>query len=321
MIRLAAIAVCALMLAGCDRSGAPLRPEPASIALTADGFSSARLALDASGAIVEVTGGTRRIVVESVATEEGRTEVLLRAGVLPGTAVIQARAPGRAAIKIPVRLSPDDSDRDGDGTPDVLLLTDEADRAAFVRWFTFIAEAQYAAKALAPEVNDCAALVRFAYRQALREHDSAQAAELRLPVLPAAGGVRKYQYPYTPLGANLFRTPAAFAEFADAETLMRQNTWAVSRDITRAAPGDLLFYRQLEQSMPFHVMIYAGPSQLDPAAGEVIVYHTGPIGKLPGEIRRPTVRELLAHPSPRWRPVPGNNNFLGVFRWNILKDS
>ncbi len=321
MPRLPAITLCALALAGCGRTGAPLRPEPASIVLTADGFSSARIALDAPGATAEVVNGARRVRIESVVTENGRTELLLRTGVLPGAAMIEARAPRRAAAKIAVRLSPDDSDRDSDGTPDVLLLTDEADRAAFVRWFTFLAEAQYAAKTLPAEIDDCAALVRFAYREALREHDSSQAEALHLPALPPSPGVRKYQYPYTPLGANLFRTPDAFAEFADAETLMRLNTWLVSRDITRAAPGDLLFYRQLEQSMPFHVMVYAGPSQLEPGADDVIVYHTGPIGKLRGEIRRPTVRELLAHPSPRWRPVPGNNNFLGVFRWNILKDS
>lgn len=321
MIRLAAVGVCALALTGCDRVRGPLRPQPASISLSANGFSSARLTLDAPGASVDVTQGARRVRIESIVAEGDRTEVLLRAGVLPGTAVVEARAPRRRSVRIPVRLSPDDTDRDEDGTPDVLVLTDEADRAAFVRWFTFVAEAQYAAKTLPSEISDCAALVRFAYREALREHNSQQAAALRLPSLPASGGVRKYQYPYTPLGANLFRTPGAFAEFADAETLMRLNTWLVSRDVTRAAPGDLLFFRQLEQSMPFHVMVYAGPSQLTPDSGQVVVYHTGPIGKLPGEVRRPALRELLTHPSPRWRPVPGNSNFLGVFRWNILKDS
>jgi hypothetical protein len=29
--------------------------------------------------------------------------------------------------------------------------------------------------------------------------------------------------------------------------------------------------------------------------------------------------DLLDHPQPEWRPVPGNPNFLGVFRWNILR--
>jgi uncharacterized protein YfaT (DUF1175 family) len=51
------------------------------------------------------------------------------------------------------------------------------------------------------------------------------------------------------------------------------------------------------------------------------VYHTGLLGGGPGEIRRPTVEELLRHPSPRWRPNVGNGNFLGVYRWNILRES
>ena len=68
-------------------------------------------------------------------------------------------------------------------------------------------------------------------------------------------------------------------------------------------------------------MIFLGPSQLgDGASGEeFVIYHTGPIGKSPGEIRRPTVTQLMNYPDPRWRPVPSNPSFLGVYRWNILR--
>jgi uncharacterized protein YfaT (DUF1175 family) len=45
------------------------------------------------------------------------------------------------------------------------------------------------------------------------------------------------------------------------------------------------------------------------------------VGKKPGEMRRVRLEELLQHPSPRWRPVEGNRNFLGVYRWNILKEA
>lgn len=320
-MRRLAVAVCMLALAGCSRARGPLRPAPDAVALRADGYSSATVTLDAPGASVYVVEGARRVRVEAAATEGACTRVLLRAGVLPGRAAIEVRAPGRAPARIPIQLSPDPSDRDRDGTPDVLLLTDEGDRAAFLDWFTFLAEAQYGNPALPAGIDDCAALVRYAYREALSEHSSEQARSLRLPQLPASGGVRKYQFPFTPLGPNLFRTASGFAQFADAETLMRMNAWPVSRDVARARPGDLLFFRQLDQSMPFHVMIYVGPSRIDPASGPVVVYHTGPAGKLPGEVRRLTVPELLAHPLPRWRPLSGNPNFLGVFRWNILKDS
>jgi hypothetical protein len=28
----------------------------------------------------------------------------------------------------------------------------------------------------------------------------------------------------------------------------------------------------------------------------------------------------MQHPDPRWRPTPSNPNFLGVYRWNILRE-
>ncbi len=125
---------------------------------------------------------------------------------------------------------------------------------------------------------------------------------------------------YEPSDAN----GGTFAEFADAKTLKTFNTFFVTRDIRLAQAGDLLFYRQLAPELPFHSMIFVGRSGWSenaetPGANAIIVYHTGPIGKEPGEMRRVTLADLLNHPSPRWRPVEGNRNFLGVFRWNILR--
>ncbi len=224
------------------------------------------------------------------------------------------------------------SDRDGDGTPACLELDSEHDRRAFRRWFTFLAESQYAAPpgALRDEISDCAALLRYAYRESLKKHDSAWASEIGLNDMLPDGSIDKYQYPRTPFGASLFRlTPgpfetadveASFAQFADADHLRRFNTHFISRDLRRAKPGDLLFYRQIEQNLPYHAMIYLGPSHFEPS-DQWIVYHTGPLGNHPGEIRRPSAGELGRHPSPRWRPLPGNGNFLGVYRWNILRES
>jgi uncharacterized protein len=54
------------------------------------------------------------------------------------------------------------------------------------------------------------------------------------------------------------------------------------------------------------------------------VYDTGPIGagshQARGEVRRVALDDLLRHPDARWRPVPENANFLGVYRWNILRE-
>jgi hypothetical protein len=263
-----------------------------------------------------------------------------RSGVQPGDAELEIRARGNRVARVSFSLKLAPGDRHRDGTPDFLRLDSQADREAFRRWFVLLAESQYLSSPdrLPKEINDCAALVRFAYREALREHSAPWAAELGLPVLAGSASVEKYTYPFTPLQAGLFRIRAGpfstadlnsgvFTQFADAQTLQLWNTHFISRDVWQARPGDLLFYRQREQDLPFHVMIFVGGSSLAPpataahAGGEsFVVYHTGPIGRTPGEIRRVALRELLQHPEARWRPLPGNGNFLGVYRWNILRE-
>ncbi|MDR3764004.1 MAG: DUF1175 family protein [Acidobacteriota bacterium] len=218
-----------------------------------------------------------------------------------------------------------------DGTPDFLRLASPADASAFRLWFGFLAESQYFATAR-PDAGpgDCAALVRFAAREALRHHDGLWAEALALPRLPAIPSVRQYEYPRTPLGAALFRTrdgafsagnlhDGTFAEFADADSLRRFNMYLVSRDVRDARMGDVLFFRQDSQASPFHAMIFLAYSQLDNLREPLVVYHTGPIGKGPGEIRRHTLHEMLEYPDPRWRPLPRNRAFLGVYRWNLLR--
>jgi uncharacterized protein len=220
------------------------------------------------------------------------------------------------------------------GSRDILHLDSAADREAFRGWFTAIAEYQALrpAQDVPAEVNDCVALLRYAYRGALHAHTAVWLAQNKLEGLATLPSVTKYQYPRTPLGAALFRiappapagdSKADFAEFADAKTLWRFNTFLVSRDVRLARPGDLLFYRQLEQNSSYHSMIFVGPSPLAGADAnkDIVVYHTGPVEKTAGEIRRVTLKELLEHPSPRWRPLPGNGNFLGVYRWNILREA
>jgi len=224
-----------------------------------------------------------------------------------------------------------------DGTPDFLRLDSPNDQEAFRRWFTLIAEFQ----ALRPqgeipsEINDCAALIRYSYRNALVHHDEVWARESRIVPPIALASVEKYRFPATPLAGALFRvrpgsfTPndlkdGTFAEFADAKTLREFNMHLISRDVHAARPGDVLFFRQVEQDSPFHSMIFIGRSQWNVESDartddDLVVYHTGPIGAMPGEMRRIRMADLLNFPSPRWRPFSGNSNFLGVYRWNILR--
>jgi len=218
-----------------------------------------------------------------------------------------------------------------DGTPDFLRLGREDERI-FRRWFTFLAEAQYfqPPDRRPPEIVDCAALIRYAYREALRKHDTAWAAEARVPLLNAADSIAAWHYPDPRMGANLFRivpgpfdptdlTNGAFAQFADVKTLGHYNTHRIARDLVHALPGDLLLYRQDSDHMPFHSMIYLGLSQITRDGVRYVVYHTGPEGADPGIIRRLSVDDLLRYPEADWRPLAANPYFLGVYRWNILR--
>jgi hypothetical protein len=255
---------------------------------------------------------------------------------------VAAPAPVRAGA---AEASIDWHDRFADGTPDFLRLDSPPDQEAFRRWFTLIAEYQ----ALRPpadvpgEIDDCAALLRYSYRNALRDHNAAWVQENGIVPPSALPSIEKYRYPMTPLGSGLFRVRpgpfraedaknGAFAEFADAKTLKDFNAYFLSRDVRVARPGDILFFRQLEQDSPFHSMIFVGRSQWlsgggperassESGADDFLVYDTGPIGNAHGEMRRMRLAELLQYPSPRWRPVPGNSNFLGVYRWNILREA
>ncbi|HEY6348595.1 MAG TPA: DUF1175 family protein [Candidatus Angelobacter sp.] len=252
-----------------------------------------------------------------------------------GSAIIAAQHALPPASRPPAALADAHVVIAKDGTPDFLHLDSPADRLAFRQWFAAIAEYQALRPTadLPPEISDCAALLRYAYRGALHAHNQTWLEENRLEPLAFLPSVKKYAYPHTPLGAALFRVrppsspedlKASFAEFADAKTLVHFNTFLVSRDVRLALPGDLLFYRQLEQNSPYHSITFVGRSQLikgEDADGPILVYHTGPIDQSPGEMRRIQLSQLLQHPSPRWRPVPGNSNFLGVYRWNILKDA
>jgi uncharacterized protein len=239
----------------------------------------------------------------------------------------------------PTHATLDLGDHYEDGTPNFLRLDSLSDQDAFRRRFVLISEFQALRpeKDLPKEINDCAALLRYSYRNALRGRDDTWEIENRVKPPSALPSIEKYRYPATPLGPEVFRVRSgrflptdindgSFAEFADAKTLKNFNAHFISKDVRLAQPGDLLFYRQLEQSASFHSMIFIGPGEWTPEgsgpknANKYVVYHTGPDGKDPGEMRRMTLTDLLNHPSPKWRPVPGNDNFLGVYRWNILRE-
>lgn len=324
-----AFGVCLIVARGHSTARLALDQCPGN--LIADGHSAIRLPIastrtvHASELSVQVTSEHGTAVIS-----DSPLAVIYRPGVLPGEVSLIVSGKNIRPVRINLNLAPDDSDRFGDGTPDFLRLNSAEDRAAFRHWFTAIAEHEATLDKLPPEIDDCAALLRFAYREAMRRHDSEWANDFQFGDHPAADDIKKYRFPYTPLGPHLFRTregrfrladlrDGTFAEFADAKTLVLDNAHFITRDAQRARPGDLLFFRQFGQSSPFHSMIFLGFTDHGP--GDWVVYHTGPDGKWPGEIRQVTLQSLINHPDARWRPVPGNPNFLGIYRWNILREA
>jgi uncharacterized protein YfaT (DUF1175 family) len=234
-------------------------------------------------------------------------------------------------VPFALELVADDSDADGDGFPDAVELTSDGDREAFKRWFAAVAEGQfYAVDSSWPAVHrDCAGLLRYAYKEALRRHDQAWRSHRRYLPESAIRDVSKYAYPAVPvLGDRLFRVAPGpfkkgenveetFSASASAKWLLTANAVRIERG--QAGIGDLLFFEDPEApGMAFHSMIYLGPT--DEAGDDGwLVYHTGPEGQAGGTVRKVKLSQLLSHPDEKWRPRADNPHFLGFYRWKIVQ--
>ena len=230
------------------------------------------------------------------------------------------------------------ADSDDDGLPDAAELSSFADRENFRRWFTSIAEMQFyrLSENWNKEQRDCAGLVRFSWREALRRHDRQWFKAMGEGFEAVAPDVKAYTLEQGILGERLFRTEfgtfnendlknGKFSEFADARTLKNHNVKFISRDRShQLQPGDLLFFHQpWVQKFPYHVMIFIGQSRhAGEGAEDWVIYHTGssPLNsdQSGGEMKMVRLALLAKHPASRWRPIESNQNFLGFFRLKIL---
>lgn len=225
-------------------------------------------------------------------------------------------------------------DSDNDGIPDFAELRTFEDRENFRRWFTAIAETQFyqLSEQWKREQRDCAGLVRFAMREALRHHDRAWFQRMGPAYEPVAHDVSGFDLDNNQLGEKIFRTDSGayhdgdqrsskFSEFADGRTLKNFNVVFVSRDRREAQPGDLMFYYQpWVQKFPYHVMVFLGTPRIAPnGQRDWVVYHTGSTATDDGAVKKVELSVLDQHPDPRWRPLETNKNFLGFYRLKILQ--
>jgi uncharacterized protein YfaT (DUF1175 family) len=224
------------------------------------------------------------------------------------------------------------ADMDHDGLPDVAELRTFNDRENFRRWLTWVSEMQFYkfSDEWNPEQRDCAGLVRFATREALRTHDRSWFQRMGENYHSVAPDV-SLKLGSEPLGEKLFRTAPGnyraddraagkFSEFADAQTLKLFNATFVSRNRDEARPGDLLFfYQPYVQKFPYHVMIFLGDAWFaNEGEHDWVVYHTGATPENGGAVKKVRLAVLDHHPNPRWRPIAGNPNFLGFYRLKLL---
>jgi uncharacterized protein YfaT (DUF1175 family) len=235
------------------------------------------------------------------------------------------------ALNKPERPPAEDSDNDG--LPDTAELRTFNDRENFRRWFTWVAEMQF--YKLSEQWNsgqrDCAGLVRFSWREALRRHDHAWYQRMGAEYEPVAPDISR-TLEQGLLREKLFRTSFGtykeddiatrrFSEFADAQTLKTFNCDFISRDRRQAMPGDLLFfYQPWVQNFPYHVMIFLGEPRLSSeGTHDWVVYHTGASPTDEGVVKKVRLTVLDDHPNRRWRPIQRNPNFLGFYRLKILE--
>ncbi len=148
--------------------------------------------------------------------------------------------------------------------------------------------------------------------------------------LPPLSSVEQYAYPQTPLGANLFRVRARPIH-------CRRSGRRQLRPVCRCEDALAAQYFFRHAGCPRRPS--RRPALLPPAGAELALslddcHRNGATtgwsitpapsanGRRakPGEVRRVTVDDLLHHPDTRWRPISENSNFLGVYRWNILRE-
>ncbi len=153
--------------------------------------------------------------------------------------------------------------------------------------------------------RDCAGLVRFAVREALRRHDAdwLRANGLQNRRLPPEPGLAPAQLAALRDWSNFDGRRLAYVS---ALALVQNNSRFLGKELVRAEPGDLLFFDQGDEQ---HLMVWMGG---------YIAYHTGTETPSDNGLRAVSPRRLMQWEDTRWRPLGENSNFIGVFRLAFL---
>ena len=188
-------------------------------------------------------------------------------------------------------------------THDASALSFEQSRL-FRAWMVRIVDEQIHRPTPRWHHRDCAGLVRFAVAESLRPHGAGWRAANAIggplpPDLDLTGDQRRLRHGWQ-------RADGRRSAYVSALELVQENAVFVSKDVSRAEPGDLLFFDQGDDQ---HLMVWTG---------RYIGYHTGSSHRADDGLRAVSIRELMAWKDTRWQPVPENSNFAGVYRLRFL---
>lgn len=204
-----------------------------------------------------------------------------------------------AALSRPARAL-----RAGDPAPETQL--DRVQSRRFRAWLTRLVEEQVRRPNPRWTHRDCAGLVRFAAAEAFATHDAGwrQRNGLVGVSLPPPLDLTPAQRQWL---RHRWRTETGeVSAYASAAALIQHNSRLLGRDLAGAEAGDLLFYDQGDDQ---HLMVWMGGW---------LAYHTGSVTPDDNGLRAVSIKELLQWKDTRWRPLAGNPNFAGMYRFSFL---
>lgn len=298
-----------LLISSCSRIDAPADSYPA------DGVSGGAVEIKGFAPDVFVRPENLNCDIIEIVSFSPR-KISFRSAGKDGTAVFTTEKGSKIALtfyKITV-------DSDADGYADASEITRQQDRDALRGWMVRIAESQFLRISPAWDVRqrDCAGLVRFAFREALRKHDAAWNSKTGIVLDKNIADVGPFNYPEVPVvGEKIFKISDApcddaksFSSFADAGTLVTCSMRRVGNSVEDGLPGDCaVFENRRNVEWPFHLMIICGSEGRD----RVLIYHTGDAQG----VKR--VKLSYLNNSIDFKPADTNPKFLGVYRFKMME--
>lgn len=169
-----------------------------------------------------------RELVDIIYQNNEKSEIRIKSKLLPGKVkIIFNNERLDFPVEIKLIISENYADSDNDGYYDVNELKTENDRNNFRKWFVNIALSQFYKESRLWNENekDCAGLLRFAYREALKKHNDDWHSKFGFLLIRNIDDVKKYNYPDIPIiGTNLFLVNDGirkyFSNFADSKNLI-----------------------------------------------------------------------------------------------------